>query len=166
MLLNQFLKLFQSDFCNDGNVCEQSFRTAEFVPYFLNYIREESSCHFTSELPVISPKKIKKKRRLPKHRTPTSDTSNDSVKSSARGSLFSTPPSGKVGNITTSPIERVSAKNVKKSPNNSASVAGRHSGNSSDGNERVKAPHVTSTPIKFNLDEDFPPVSSHSASSR
>jgi hypothetical protein len=143
------------------------FKTTEFIPYFLNYIREESSCHFTSELPVISPKKIKKKRRLPKHRTPTSDTSNDSTRSSARGSLFTTPPSGKGGNVTMSPIARVHGRNIKESPHETLSpLANHHSGNSSDGNERNRVVHVTSTPVKFNLDEDFPPVGSQNISAR
>ena len=152
---------------NNDDLSRGNFKTTEFIPYFLNYIREESSCHFTSDLPVISPKKIKKKRRLPRHRTPTSDTSNDSTKSSARGSLFSTPPSGKGGNVTMSPIERVQSRKVKESPNiNDSPVANQHSGNSSDGSERSKVLHVTSTPVKFNLDEDFPPVSSQNISAR
>ena len=145
---------------NNEDLVQPSFKTTEFIPYFLNYIREESSCHFTSDLPVISPKKIKKKRRLPRHRTPTSDTSNDSTKSSARGSLFSTPPSGKGGNMMMSPIGRVQARNT------TSPVANHHSGHSSDSNERSKVPHVTSTPVKFNIDEDFPPVGSQNISAR
>ena len=69
--------------------------------------------------------------------------------------------------MTMSPIERVQSKKVKESPNiNDSPVANQHSGNSSDGSERSKVLHVTSTPVKFNLDEDFPPVSSQNISAR
>ena len=66
-----------------------------------------------------------------------------------------------------SPIERGQARNIKGSPNDTASpVANQQSGKSSSGNERNRILHVTSTPIKFNLDEDFPPVGSQTISAR
>jgi hypothetical protein len=63
-----------------------------------------------------------------------------------------------------SPIVRVQGRNIKESPHEE--ISNHHSGNSSDGNERNRVVHVTSTPVKFNLDEDFPPVGSQNTSAR
>lgn len=99
-------------------------------------------CHFTSELPVISPKKIKKKRRYPRNVKSSSDTNSNTVK--ARESLFKSLPSNK----DTLPV----------------SVNSQYLESSSCESENKKDHLFTSTPVKFNLDEDFPTI--HDVSTR
>ncbi|XP_046848150.1 codanin-1-like [Xenia sp. Carnegie-2017] len=142
-VLKKYLKDEKKECCShDLSVDIPTFDAGKFVPYFLNYIREESTCHFTSELPVISPKKIKKKRRYPRNVKSSSDTSSNTVK--ARESLFKSSPSNK----DTLPL----------------SVNSQYLGSSSCESKNKKDHLFTSTPVKFNLDEDFPTI--HDVSTR
>lgn len=150
---------------NNDSTDQTTDPTKDFVPYFLNYIREESSQHFTPDVPVISPKKIKKRKKMPQRYSTSSDTSNDSKRSSARGSLFSTPPSARLGNINVSPVAGDQQERLNISSGISPPVKNQ-SHNSSGGSVARDVSQVTSTPVKFNLDEDFPPVSLQKSSKR
>ena len=96
----------------------------------------------------------------------SSGTSNESASSSARNSLFSAPPSSNLGGINLSPVTGCLPDKVVISPEGLSSANHQSPDHSSHGSGERDNSQVTSTPVKFNLDEDFPPFNMPNSSKR